>query len=143
MHHSTLLSVSYAPPGEAIPLEYNLDALNGVSFSKGCYLGQELTAMTHFRGTIRKRLMPCRILGDCQGGLGDIAGLGRCTSTGGAIAVATVAYRVRVAGSRNGWRLRRFLIAVGDDSDDGDSSADVGTDCGRDDGGDADSEWGF
>jgi hypothetical protein len=32
--------------------------LGGVSFSKGCYLGQELTARTHSRGVTRKRLMP-------------------------------------------------------------------------------------
>ena len=46
------------PTGEALPLEYNLDALNGISYTKGCYVGQELTARTHFRGVIRKRLMP-------------------------------------------------------------------------------------
>ena len=43
---------------QALPLEANLDCLNGVSFRKGCYLGQELTARTHFQGLIRKRLVP-------------------------------------------------------------------------------------
>jgi len=43
---------------ENLPLECNLDWLNGVSFSKGCYVGQELTARTHFQGLIRKRMMP-------------------------------------------------------------------------------------
>lgn len=46
------------PKGEALPLEYNLDGLNAVSFDKGCYVGQELTARTHHRGVIRKRLVP-------------------------------------------------------------------------------------
>jgi len=46
---------------KTIPLEVNLDYLNGVSFNKGCYLGQELTARTHFRGLVRKRLFPCLI----------------------------------------------------------------------------------
>ena len=41
-----------------IPLECNLDWLNGVVFDKGCYLGQELTARTHFRGLLRKRCFP-------------------------------------------------------------------------------------
>lgn len=44
--------------GEAIPLEYNMDGLNAISFTKGCYVGQELVARTHFRGMVRKRIMP-------------------------------------------------------------------------------------
>mmetsp|Transcript_16306 Transcript_16306/g.48902 ORF Transcript_16306/g.48902 Transcript_16306/m.48902 type:complete len:357 (+) Transcript_16306:94-1164(+) len=46
------------PAGEAIPLEYNLDVLQGISFDKGCYVGQELVARAHWSGTVRKRLMP-------------------------------------------------------------------------------------
>jgi folate-binding protein YgfZ len=44
--------------GDAIPLEYNLDALHGISYDKGCYVGQELVARTHWSGAVRKRLMP-------------------------------------------------------------------------------------
>lgn len=47
--------------GKAIPLEYNMDLLNSISFTKGCYMGQELTARTHFQGLIRKRLLPVTI----------------------------------------------------------------------------------
>ncbi|KAG0613504.1 hypothetical protein M758_6G108400 [Ceratodon purpureus] len=50
------------PKGEAIPLEYNLAALNAINFDKGCYVGQELVARTHHRGVIRKRLMPLNFL---------------------------------------------------------------------------------
>lgn len=32
-----------------IPLEYNLDLLHYISFTKGCYIGQELTARTKYR----------------------------------------------------------------------------------------------
>jgi folate-binding protein YgfZ len=32
-----------------IPLECNLDFLNYISFKKGCYVGQELTARTKFK----------------------------------------------------------------------------------------------
>nr|CAD7264799.1 unnamed protein product [Timema shepardi] len=46
------------PTGNCFPLEANCDYLHGVSFHKGCYIGQELTARTHHTGVVRKRLMP-------------------------------------------------------------------------------------
>lgn len=46
------------PPGKCFPMECNCDFLHGISFHKGCYIGQELTARTHHTGVIRKRLMP-------------------------------------------------------------------------------------
>lgn len=42
-------------PG-VLPLDVGLHLINGVSFNKGCYLGQELTARSHFTGVLRKRL---------------------------------------------------------------------------------------
>lgn len=65
LHHLLLLllgvpngAAQLGPVGSALPLEANLEKLEGVSFRKGCYLGQELTARTHFRGVVRKRLAP-------------------------------------------------------------------------------------
>lgn len=46
------------PPEKSFPFESNCDFINGVSFHKGCYIGQELTARTHYTGVVRKRLMP-------------------------------------------------------------------------------------
>jgi folate-binding protein YgfZ len=34
----------------------NLDALNAISFDKGCYTGQEIIARTHYRGAIKRRM---------------------------------------------------------------------------------------
>jgi tRNA-modifying protein YgfZ len=34
----------------------NLDLLEGVSFTKGCYTGQEIIARTHYRGAIKRRM---------------------------------------------------------------------------------------
>lgn len=43
-------------PGETLPLEAGALEMNAVSFQKGCYVGQETTARTHHRGTLKKRL---------------------------------------------------------------------------------------
>ena len=42
--------------GRATLMECGFDALNGVDFAKGCYVGQELTARTKNRGLVRRRL---------------------------------------------------------------------------------------
>eukprot|EP01138_Halocafeteria_seosinensis_P015652 gb/GECG01015973.1/.p1 GENE.gb/GECG01015973.1/~~gb/GECG01015973.1/.p1 ORF type:complete len:438 (+),score=37.77 gb/GECG01015973.1/:1-1314(+) len=42
----------------SIALEWSLPQLMGISFHKGCYVGQELMARTNFQGQIRKRVLP-------------------------------------------------------------------------------------
>ncbi|XP_012683296.2 putative transferase CAF17 homolog, mitochondrial [Clupea harengus] len=59
--------VNDLPPGVALPLESNLVYMNGINFSKGCYIGQELTARTHHTGVVRKRLMPVRLSAPVDG----------------------------------------------------------------------------
>ncbi len=51
-------------PEKSIPLESGLDELHAISWTKGCYMGQELTARTKYRGLVRKRLFPVTIEGD-------------------------------------------------------------------------------
>jgi folate-binding protein YgfZ len=41
---------------KSFPLEYNLHNLNAISFTKGCYIGQELVSRTYHRGVIRKKI---------------------------------------------------------------------------------------
>jgi hypothetical protein len=49
---------------KSILLESNFDELHGVDWNKGCYMGQELTARTKYRGLVKKRLLPVDIAGD-------------------------------------------------------------------------------
>lgn len=43
--------------GETLWLECNARELNGVSFAKGCYVGQENTARMHHRAKVNRRLV--------------------------------------------------------------------------------------
>jgi tRNA-modifying protein YgfZ len=43
---------------KTVLLEAGFDELNGVSWTKGCYMGQELTARTRYRGLLKRRLLP-------------------------------------------------------------------------------------
>ncbi|WP_376956688.1 folate-binding protein [Azospirillum sp. A26] len=50
-------------PEKSIPLESRMDALNAISWDKGCYMGQELTARTKYRALIKKKLFPVTVDG--------------------------------------------------------------------------------
>jgi len=43
-----------------IPQEANFDALHAISYTKGCYVGQETVARVHFRGHVNKHLRGIR-----------------------------------------------------------------------------------
>jgi hypothetical protein len=47
--------------GQYLPQNLNLDKLDAVSFSKGCYPGQEIIARLKYRGDVKKRLMVATI----------------------------------------------------------------------------------
>ena len=47
----------------SVLLEAGFDELHGVSWSKGCYMGQELTARTKYRGLVKRRLVPVEVEG--------------------------------------------------------------------------------
>ena len=48
---------------KSVLLEGGFDELNGISWTKGCYMGQELTARTRYRGLLKRRLVPVAIEG--------------------------------------------------------------------------------
>lgn len=41
-------------PEKSFLLEWGIDQLHGVDYQKGCYVGQEVTARTHYRGQVKK-----------------------------------------------------------------------------------------
>jgi len=43
--------------GDVFPHDVNFDQIGGVSFKKGCYIGQEVVSRMHHRGTARRRLL--------------------------------------------------------------------------------------
>ena len=43
-------------------LNYNFNELNALSFSKGCYVGQESTSRQNYRGKIKYKLKTLKIL---------------------------------------------------------------------------------
>ncbi len=48
---------------KSVLLEAGFDELHGVSWTKGCYMGQELTARTKYRGLVKRRLVPVKVEG--------------------------------------------------------------------------------
>lgn len=51
-------------PNGSYPLEMNFEALNGVDFRKGCYVGQEVTARMKHKTELRKGLARVEISGE-------------------------------------------------------------------------------
>jgi folate-binding protein YgfZ len=47
--------------GKLLPHDINLPQINGVSFNKGCYTGQEIIARMHYRGQLKKYMVRGRV----------------------------------------------------------------------------------
>ena|SRR5437763_9784402 len=75
---------------EMFALDADLEELNGVSFDKGCYVGQELTARMKHRGTARKKLLPIEAI---TGGLPPPGA--RVSANGNDLGAITSIYRNR------------------------------------------------
>ena len=79
---------------KTVLLEAGFDELGGISWSKGCYMGQELTARTRYRGLLKRRLVPVRVAGTLPPPgtivLRDGAEVGTLRSGQGELALATL-----------------------------------------------------
>ena len=56
---------------EFTPQMLNLDAIDGISFSKGCYAGQEIVARTQYLGRLKRRTYLARVTCDVLPEAGD------------------------------------------------------------------------
>ena len=78
--------------GDAYPHEANFDILNGVSFDKGCYVGQEVVARMQHKTVVRKRVVRVRATCDLPPARPDIrageAIIGRLGSVAGGAGLA-------------------------------------------------------
>lgn len=79
--------------GDAFPHEADFDQLNGVSFTKGCFVGQEVVARMQNKTVVRKRVVP--LAGDAVLPSGaDVkageAAIGKVGSVAGSRALAMV-----------------------------------------------------
>lgn len=80
-------------PEKTLLLEAGFDELGGVSWDKGCYMGQELTARTKYRGLVKRRLVPVRLSEPALPGTPVTAEgveVGSLRSSAGALALATL-----------------------------------------------------
>lgn len=107
---------AFPTEGRALPFEANVDGMGGISFQKGCYLGQELTHRTHVMLVVRKRFVPVVLdTNPCAGGESDVWGpVGsslRLAATAGADApsVGTLVARSGKFGVAS-MRLRHFSL---------------------------------
>jgi tRNA-modifying protein YgfZ len=77
LHHGLADSVVDIGSGEMFVHEANLDQLNGVSFTKGCYVGQEVVSRVHHKHTARNRIVPVSFTGDAPHGSDVLSGTTR------------------------------------------------------------------
>jgi folate-binding protein YgfZ len=112
--------------GDTFPHEANLDVLGGVSFTKGCFVGQEVVSRMQHRGSVRKRIVIVEGDGPLQSGSDIMAGaaaIGTIGSTAGRQALALLRLdRAReaidkgepltAAGARIAMRLPDYLKSV-------------------------------
>lgn len=109
-----------------IPQEANFDELDAISYTKGCYIGQEVVARVHFRGHVNRHLRGLRaastdappqgaqLIDDSGNHVGDVRSSVASPRLGG-IAIGMVRREVELGASLNAkWENgeRRVDVAV-------------------------------
>jgi len=61
--------VNFETREEYLPQMLNYDKINGISFEKGCYLGQEIVARMQYRGALKRKLFRGTVLAEAN--IGD------------------------------------------------------------------------
>ncbi|MBN9353025.1 MAG: folate-binding protein YgfZ [Hyphomicrobium denitrificans] len=106
--------------GDAYPHEADYDLFNGVSFTKGCYVGQEIVARMQNKTVVRKRVVKISATAPLISGaeihLGDIA-IGRVGTVDGLHGLAMVRLDRAIEAQDKNQRLRADGIAIDIDAD--------------------------
>jgi folate-binding protein YgfZ len=79
--------------GDTFPHEADLDLLNGISFTKGCFIGQEVVARMKHKGVVRKRVVPVEAEAPLRSGAPVMVGeaeIGRIGSVAGVRGLALI-----------------------------------------------------
>ena len=101
--------------GDAFPHEADLDQLGGVSFTKGCFIGQEVVSRMQNRATVRKRVVGVTGEAPLASGTEIVAGaaiIGSIGSVAGNQALALVRLDRAAEASAKGQQLQAGGIAI-------------------------------
>ncbi|MEN3930261.1 folate-binding protein [Microvirga sp. W0021] len=82
--------------GECFPHEADMDQIHGVSFGKGCYIGQEIVSRMQHRGTARTRFIKAGFTGTPPTPLQDVTVGDRLIGKSGSSTRDTVLIMVRL-----------------------------------------------
>lgn len=97
-----------ATAGLWLPQELGSDALGAVSFSKGCYLGQEVVARLHFKGKVKQHLYRLELDADATQ---TLPALGAAVTTLEGNKLGRLAAVIaRPAGAESGRRISCLLV---------------------------------
>jgi folate-binding protein YgfZ len=101
--------------GETFPHEADFDDLQGVSFAKGCFVGQEVVSRMQHSTMVRKRIVPVEGEAPLQSNVAVTAGtaeIGRIGSVAGRRALALLRLDRAAAARAAGLALRAGDVAI-------------------------------